>query len=314
MAVGGVGRVLRCLLFRRVLGGSRTASRCALGFLLQCIADFLVADACVLCGRQRYFPRGSVAGDDDVSPGPVIADCLTRPVDQPCLGPLAIRNHPICGPCAARLPAARWRGELGRVVDGGVTVAASGEQFDCRSEDGGFKLFYDNMLSDSMTIEVIAPLMECDATLRLIHLLKFSRYEALAVPMGLAMAEALVRLGAHPGPDTLVVPVPMAPRDRRHRGFNQAERLARVVGAAHGIAVADILAKTPQTRRQSQTARSARAENVRSAFCCRETIGSRPVILVDDLVTTGATAASCAAELLRSGAGSIRALCFARAL
>jgi predicted amidophosphoribosyltransferase len=108
----------------------------------------------------------------------------------------------------------------------------------------------------------------------------------------------------------------MSRRQRWRRGFNQAERIAATLAAALGIEhVEGALCKVARTRRQSQTPRDARADNVRGAFAAVDTrLAGLRVILVDDLVTTGATAGACASAILAAGAKVVAVVCFARAL
>jgi predicted amidophosphoribosyltransferase len=161
--------------------------------------------------------------------------------------------------------------------------------------------------------------MTTDGALRIIHLLKFAGYSGLALPVGHAVAWALRRFAGTAGDIGIVVPTPMDRRSQRRRGFNHAERIAEVVSGEFGVPLAaDVLLKTVRTRRQSLTAREARAENVRRAFSCpagaASLVSGRPVLLVDDLVTSGATAEACASALFDAEAASVTVACFGRAL
>jgi ComF family protein len=117
-------------------------------------------------------------------------------------------------------------------------------------------------------------------------------------------------------PGVVLVPVPMYPSAVRRRGFNQAELLAaHIARSMHGGTVYKGLRKTVRTRRQSVTGHRSRADNVRGVFrWAGNPLDGKSVVLVDDLVTTGATIASCASELLAAGAGQMTAVCLARAL
>jgi ComF family protein len=158
-----------------------------------------------------------------------------------------------------------------------------------------------------------------DNVLKLIHLLKFGGYEALSGPMARSMARVARTWGLGPGPGDLLVPVPMDAKRLKRRGFNQSEQLARGLAVELGLPVqARSLAKTGSARPQSRTPSERRAANVRNAFTCppeaRGDIAGRRVILVDDLVTTGATAGACLSALLDAGAGSAAVVSFGRAL
>jgi competence protein ComFC len=106
----------------------------------------------------------------------------------------------------------------------------------------------------------------------------------------------------------LIVPVPLHPLKMRHRQFNQAERLARCLGHELALPVnARVVRRVQFTETQTKLSRSQRADNVHSAFAPRragELHGQR-VILVDDVMTTGATTSACAKALRQAGAGDV---------
>jgi len=112
------------------------------------------------------------------------------------------------------------------------------------------------------------------------------------------------------------VPVPVHPARRRQRGFDQAELLARGVGRALGVPVASVVERAANTAAQHQLGRRARAANVGSAFAAAPDaalkVRGQWVVLVDDLTTTGATFAGCAAVLYEAGAVAVSALALAR--
>jgi ComF family protein len=149
--------------------------------------------------------------------------------------------------------------------------------------------------------------------------LKFHGREHLANRLGALLARAFEAL---PEPDSAIVaPVPLHPSRRRQRGFNQAELLARSLvrnlrREERGLQlVVNLLRRVRATLPQVGLSASARRENVRGVFSVSrpERIRNRTVVLVDDVMTTGATLSACAAALKRAGASRVLALSLARA-
>lgn len=150
---------------------------------------------------------------------------------------------------------------------------------------------------------------------RALHELKYRGETRLADPLGRAVARRWARVSA--GGDVLV-PVPVH-RDRaRHRGYDQAELIGRVAAAALGLPCAPILERARATIAQFDLDRTARAANVEGAFRLRvggagpAPLAGRWIVLVDDVVTTGATLSACAAPLLAAGAVGVSAVTVAR--
>jgi len=149
-----------------------------------------------------------------------------------------------------------------------------------------------------------------------VHAFKFGGRRTLADPLGDLLAG--LGLSALPGaaPDVLV-PVPLHPRRARERGYNQALLLARRLERAWGVPVAaDALRRAVATQPQADLDAAARRRNVRNAFVVHssELVAGRHVVLVDDVLTTGATAGECAMSLTRAGAATVGVLTVARAL
>lgn len=145
---------------------------------------------------------------------------------------------------------------------------------------------------------------------QLIHLFKYAGVQTLAKPLGEYLTRALPREQRF---DALV-PMPLHWLRRWRRGFNQAELLAREVSRRCGIPILKAVRRVRATRSQAGLSNSARRQNVVGAFRVRR--GARVeglrVLLVDDVMTTGATAAACARALKRAGAAHVALLVVAR--
>jgi ComF family protein len=145
---------------------------------------------------------------------------------------------------------------------------------------------------------------------KLIHLLKYDRMRPLAAHLGELMATALP-----PGEQVdAVVPVPLHWRRRWRRGFNQSELLARIVARRYGLKVSRALRRGRPTASQAGLTRSMRRANVAGAFFVRsrQEVEGRRILLVDDVMTTGATASACGTALKRAGARRVTVLTLAR--
>lgn len=150
-------------------------------------------------------------------------------------------------------------------------------------------------------------------TRRALHALKYDGERRLAAPLGDAMA-ARWRVAGRGG--DLLVPVPVHTLRRRERGFDQAEDLARACGRALRLPVLNALVRRERTVAQHALGRRERALNVGGAFGLRDgaadKVAGRWAVLVDDITTTGATLAGCAAALYAADALAVSALTVAR--
>ena len=141
----------------------------------------------------------------------------------------------------------------------------------------------------------------------LIHLYKYGKIRTLAQPLSALLVRALPRDEAFDA----MVPVPLYWRRRLRRGFNQAELLARGVALRTGIPVSTALGRVRPTPAQAGLSNSARRQNMSQAFRARNVKGKR-ILLIDDVMTTGATAAACAIALKQAGARRVALLTVAR--
>ncbi|MEW5724508.1 MAG: ComF family protein [Thermodesulfobacteriota bacterium] len=147
-----------------------------------------------------------------------------------------------------------------------------------------------------------------------IHRLKYEGRTELARPLAAFMAENLAP-PFHPPEADLVLPMPLHSRRLKKRGFNQALLLAQALYAPWpGIVRWDLLRRTRPTRPQVGLSEEQRKRNVRGAFVVEQPqlLEGRPVILVDDVYTSGATARECAKVLRQAGVDRVLVLTLAR--
>ncbi|MEY8316328.1 ComF family protein [Oscillospiraceae bacterium 50-58] len=147
-----------------------------------------------------------------------------------------------------------------------------------------------------------------------VHRYKFSRVRALGRPFAALMAPCLS--GCLPERGGLITWAPLSKKRLRERGFDQAELLAREVGRLLDIPVLPLLEKKRHTAPQSELEESsARRANAQGAYALLPGAGltGKRVVLVDDVVTSGATLSACAALLRQAGAEGVYCLTLAQA-
>lgn len=147
----------------------------------------------------------------------------------------------------------------------------------------------------------------------LVHALKYEGWREL----GGFMSDAMVEV-ARDVPADVVVPVPTTGSRRKKRGYNQAEVLAELVASAIGVQMVQALNRRRGEGSQTSLTPAERRANVRGAFVRGPGLGAllrgADVLLVDDVLTTGATGGEAATALAGAGAGTVTLVTYARAL
>lgn len=150
-----------------------------------------------------------------------------------------------------------------------------------------------------------------EGTLRsLIHLFKYGGMKPLAKPL----SRNLIRAMPSDSRFDVVVPMPLHWRRRWQRGFNQAQLLAKAVARRRGVPIVNAVVRTRATQSQAGLSNAKRRGNVTGAFRVTSSaaVHGLRVLLVDDVLTTGATASACALALKRAGAKSVAVITLAR--
>jgi len=245
---------------------------------------------CLECGDFIPGTHGECAGEEAGTPGAV---ALLRPFFcAACLQGVMPLDPPLCPRCGVMFK--------GRVGDDHLCGR-------CREQPPGFLKARAAFVYDRSLVDVI-------------HCFKYKGNLQLAAPLGLLLRRTFVRYWGDERVDA-ILPVPLHGRRLRSRGFNQSELLVREwkngpAGAQAPPIVAGVLRRVRATASQAGLGRRERETNIHNAFDVRrpETIAGRHLLLVDDVVTTGATTAEAARVLLKSGAARVDVLALARVI
>lgn len=203
----------------------------------------------------------------------------------------------VCQSCRGRLGAVRWIeppicDRCGLPFEGQITTRF--ECANCREMELEFSKARAAVVASGLVLDVI-------------HRYKYMRalwFEPFLARLFVERAAPVVQ---REGWD-VIVPVPLHPVKLREREFNQAERLAGHLSRASGVPLnGRVVRRVKPTQTQTRLSRSKRAANVRGAFALApgaQFDGDR-VVLVDDVMTTGATTSACARALKDGGAGEV---------
>lgn len=220
-------------------------------------------------------------------------DFLYPPACHLCQAPLRQGRY-LCPTCHDALPRVRAPlcRQCGLPADGNIP-----DGFSCPNcQDQRFEFDFAR-----------AALRARDGARELVHAFKYRRRIHLARDLGTLAAEALEDPRISRRDDWVLVPVPLHWRRRQWRWFNQAREIAQAVARLRGLPITRALRRTHATPQQILLTREQRLKNLRNAFRLtrherkHRTLAGRPVILVDDVFTTGSTAHECA-KVLKSQA------------
>lgn len=210
----------------------------------------------------------------------------------------AMNREGICGTCAGRIKRTPrpYCNSCGRPVNHEDAVCP-----ECRK----MTLHFDRAYSACLYEDVLK---------ELIHTLKYGGGASCAKFLSGLMIDFLRRNEEILNGADIVTFVPLDSKRLRERGFNQSKIFAREIGLAFGLPVMDTLKKARRTKNQNELPREERLTNLKGAFRARpgRDIKGRTVLLVDDVMTTGATLSECAVTLNAVGAGKVRCFTLAR--
>lgn len=137
---------------------------------------------------------------------------------------------------------------------------------------------------------------------RIIHSMKYFNHPEAGEFMGRLLAEDIKDTGFFDSID-IIIPIPLTKKRKRQRGYNQSEEIARGIHGITGIPVmSDSVMRTSFKTSQTKMNHWQRLDNVKDAFKVKnaENLDGKHILIVDDVVTTGATIISCAKEIRKS--------------
>jgi ComF family protein len=258
--------------------------------LWRALSTFVFPSRCAVCKRFRSPPDDEPEAETSTAPLAPLREFLC----PDCLAECRPLQRPFCSRCGLMFPS---------------RAGGNHRCSDCLATPGHYGMaravgIYKGGLMD------------------LVHQLKYQGRLALVPPMGRLLRTAFHRHWSLHDVDR-VVPIPLHPQRLRRRGFNQAGLLLRAwqkAAASDANRVftpedgEDILVRTRRTRSQTGLSRRERRRNIRGAFRVspRVDVAGQHLVLLDDVLTTGATVEEAARTLKRAGAAAVDVLTFAR--
>lgn len=147
----------------------------------------------------------------------------------------------------------------------------------------------------------------------IVHQLKYNQHEYFE-PLIKIWLRDILKLDLYKLPKA-IIPVPLYPVKQRERGINQSETIAHIASNYIKAPVnTKILRRTRDTQSQTTLTKGMRKKNVKDAFSCSEKINNGQFLIVDDVMTTGATANECAKTLIQNGASAVEIFTLTRGM
>lgn len=205
-----------------------------------------------------------------------------------CGGRLSVSEHVICGRCNLHLPRTYY----------------SSNAYDNEMARLFWKLLPIERAAALFYYESHSPVSN------VVYSMKYGGHPEICETMGEIAAAEFSLNGFFEGID-MIVPIPLAANRLRERGYNQGMMIARGVSCITGLPVADnVVIRTSFKESQTNKDRWQRQENVKDAFMLKDAaaIRGRHILIIDDIVTTGATITSCGGELVKVGGVKISVL------
>ena len=196
-----------------------------------------------------------------------------------CGNRLAVTEETLCSKCYLHLPRTDFANDL--------------------YENVMAKLFWGQIkLEKATALFYYEPHAE---TAQILYELKYKNHPEIGVVMGRMMAKELMKSGLFEDIDALV-PVPLAKKREHERGYNQSLELAKGVSEVTGLPIANlVIRRTKFVGSQTKRRRWERNENVEHVFeLVDDNISDQHLLLIDDVVTTGATVIACAKEMQKA--------------
>lgn len=272
--------------------------------ILDWVANLLFPPHCVTCGvplEQDWQDETSSVTTPVLSPTEIVGVTRTLVVGAARSSCVAVESELLCSQCENAI---EWAGDACCLKCGalfGPHAQAVESCSSCQGRDLPFR-------------RVIAAARYDGPVLNMIHQLKFDKALDVAPILGSMLARRLAEANFVAEID-LIVPMPLHWTRRFLRGFNQAEEIARTVGTALGRPVrAGVLRRTKRTAQQATLSRELRLTNPVGAFSVPRpgSVRGKTILLVDDVLTTGATAAEAARALKRVGVKTVYVAVVAR--